>query len=95
MQMNEPIAVRVLEEIRGVQKVYRFANGYGASVVKGEHTYGGSDNLWELAVIKYKSNDSDDLDYELCYKTPITEDVCGHMSDEEVEATINRIRELP
>ena len=28
-----------------------FNNSYGASVVKGEHTYGGRDGLYELAVL--------------------------------------------
>jgi hypothetical protein len=32
-----------------VQKVYKFPNGYGASVVKGSFTFG----LWELVMIKF------------------------------------------
>ena len=33
-----PVDARPLES-GAIQKIYRFANGYGASVVKGDHTY--------------------------------------------------------
>ena len=32
----------------GVQHVYSFSNGYGASVVKHDFSYGGKQGLWEL-----------------------------------------------
>ena len=51
-KIYEPIDARPLES-GAVQKLYKFANGYGASVVKGEHTYGGDEGLWELAVIRF------------------------------------------
>lgn len=38
-------------------KVYKFDNGYGASVVcSPNHSYGGSEGLWELAVLDEKEN---------------------------------------
>jgi hypothetical protein len=37
----------------GVQKEYRFDNGYGASVIQHNYSYGNEQGLWELAVIKW------------------------------------------
>ena len=69
----------------GIQKVYSFPNGYGASVVKHKGSYGGKSGLWELAVLK---------DNELCYTTDITSDVMGHLNDPEVDRILNQISEL-
>jgi len=89
-KIHEPIDARPLES-GAVQKLYRFANNYGASVVKGEHTYGGDEGLWELAVIKFKT----DGDFLLDYSTPITEDVEGHLTDDAVEELLDKIEALP
>jgi hypothetical protein len=70
----------------GVQKVYRFDNGYEASVIQTPFSYGGDEGLWELAV---------KLDGQCCYDTPITDDVEGWLSWEDVEALLARIEELP
>lgn len=70
----------------GVQRVYKFPNGYGASVIKGPYTYGGKKGLWELAVLK---------DDELCYDTDITSDVIGHLNDPEMDAVLRQIERLP
>lgn len=69
----------------GVQHVYAFPNGYGASVIKHDYSYGGKKGLWELAVLK---------DDELCYTTPITEDVIGHLAWDTVEDILTEIQEL-
>ena len=71
----------------GVQKVYKFPNGYGASVIKHDHSYGGSEGLWELAVLG--------TDGELTYETPITSDVIGWLTDEDVDGLLSQINELP
>jgi hypothetical protein len=70
----------------GVQHIYSFPNGYGASVIKHDGSYGGNLGLWELAVL--------DDEGSLCYSTPITSDVIGHLSDEEVILKLNEIRGL-
>jgi hypothetical protein len=88
--IHEPYDARPLDS-GAVQKLYKFANGYGASVVKGEHTYGGDEGLWELAVIKFRT----DGEYALDYTTPITEDVEGHLTDDAVEVLLDRIEALP
>ena len=89
-KIYEPYDARPLES-GSVQKLYRFANNYGASVVKGEHTYGGDEGLWELAVIAFRV----DGDFLLSYDTPITEDVEGHLTDDAVEILLGRIEALP
>jgi len=70
----------------GTQRVYKLPNGYGASVVRHKGSYGYSKGLWELAVL----NEFGELDYT----TPITNDVLGHLSEEEIISKINEIRGL-
>ena len=89
-RIYEPMDARPLES-GAVQKVYRFKNNYGASVVKGEHTYGGDEGLWELAVVTFQT----DGDFNLCYTTPITSDVEGHLSDDAVEELLAKVEALP
>jgi hypothetical protein len=89
-RIYEPMDARPLES-GAVQKLYKFANNYGASVVKGEHTYGGDEGLWELAVIVFDTNG----DFNLCYTTPITTDVEGHLTDDAVEELLAKIDALP
>jgi hypothetical protein len=90
MKIYEPIDARPLES-GAVQKLYRFANNYGASVVKGEHTYGGDEGLWELAVVVFDTGGGFNLDYT----TPITQDVEGHLTDDAVEELLAKIEALP
>ena len=71
-----------------VSRIY-FDNGYGASVVKGQYTYGGSQGLYELAVLKGTPEES-----ELCYETPITEDVLGYLTEADVTEALRQIQEL-
>jgi len=89
-----PVDARPLEN-GAIQKIYRFANGYGASVVKGEHTYGGEEGLWELAVIIFGKGTDNNHTYELVYDTPITQDVEGNLNDDEVEKLLDQIFVLP
>jgi hypothetical protein len=89
-RIYEPIDARPLES-GAVQKLYRFKNNYGASVVKGEHTYGGDEGLWELAVVHFDTSGG----FNLCYTTPITSDVEGHLDDDAVEELLAKIEALP
>lgn len=92
--VREPVIDRVhpSEPYFTTQKIYRFDNDYGASVIHGEYSYGGLLGLWELAVIRFSGEDNGE--FYLVYDTPITGDVLGHLSWEEVEETLNRIEEL-
>jgi hypothetical protein len=74
----------------GEQHVYRFANGYGASVIRGPYTYGGPEGLYELGVIAFDGDE-----WSLTYETPVTSDVLGHLSVSELAETLVRIATLP
>lgn len=71
----------------GIQYIYKAPNGYGASIVQHPFSYGSFDGLWELGVL-----DSND---RLCYDTPITSDVLGYLTEEDVNETLVKISELP
>lgn len=77
----------------GVQRLYRFENDYGASVIRHNSSYGSDEGLWELAVIRYRYPDSGS--YVLVYYTPITDDVIGHLTEPEVEKLLMDIEALP
>jgi hypothetical protein len=70
----------------GVQRIYRFDNDLGASVVRFPYSYGGDSGLWELGVIKFNGDR-----WKLTYETPITSDVLGYLTDEEVASTLDQI----
>lgn len=75
---------------RGVHYVFRFQNGYGASVIKHPYSYGHEEDLWELAVIEH----CDDGKWHIVYETPITDDVIGYQTDEEIVELLQSIKEL-
>ena len=66
--------------------VYEFENGYGASVIKHDASYGGKMGLYEIAVLDSKG--------DFCYTTDITDDVVGYASEETVYETLDRIKSL-
>lgn len=74
----------------GVQGKAFFPNGYGASVVRGPYTYGGDEGLYELAVLRGNSKR-----HSLCYETPITDDVLGHLTEGDVTLVLCAIAGLP
>ena len=69
----------------GIVSRTQFDNGYEVSVVKSEYTYGGSKGLYELAVFK---------DGDICYDTPITDDVIGYLKPEEVTEIMEHVQKL-
>lgn len=82
----------------GLMARMQFLNGYGISVVRfrmfdfslsveplfGSHT--DNENEWEVAVLHYNA---------VCYDTPITDDVIGHLSEDGVTEIMFKIQELP
>lgn len=64
-----------------------FANGYVASVVRHDFSYGGKQGLFEVAVM--------DKDFNILYDTPITNDVVGHLSPDRLVKVLQDIKDLP
>lgn len=71
----------------GYHKTYMFANGYGASVVSNDFSYGGKKGLFEIAVL--------DDSGRITYNTPITGDVVGYLDFDDVVRVLDQIRNLP
>ncbi|MCW2918553.1 MAG: putative bacteriophage protein [Actinomycetia bacterium] len=65
-------------------KVYRFPNGYGASVVAWDTEPA------ELRVVRWHRNQ-----YRLDYSTPITLEAIGRPDDDEIQDLLERVRALP
>lgn len=64
-----------------------FENGFGASVVSHNYSYGGNEGLYELAVLG--------PDGEIHYDNPIANgDVIGYLSEEGVTNYLNEIKKL-
>ena len=70
----------------GVMSRIQFENGFGASVVKTDYTYGGDKGLYELAVL--------DSDGNLTYATSVTDDVIGYLRPEDVTDVMAKIQQL-
>ena len=63
-----------------------FENGYGVSVVSHTYSYGGKDGLFEVAVLGKDGN--------LTYDTPVTNDVIGYLTEEDVTDVMKQVQEL-
>ena len=70
----------------GTQHLIEFPNGYGASIIHGSKHFRAMLGTYEVAVTKYGA---------LCYTTPITDDVMGHRTAEEVAEILHAISLLP
>ena len=77
--------VRYTPRMGGAQWRFSFDNGYGASVITGGIAYCNEAQPYELAVLKHD---------ELCYDTPITDDVIGYLTSDEVYDLLDRIEQL-
>lgn len=68
-----------------------YPNHYGISVIRGPYSYGGKQGLYEIAVLKM----TPEMEYsELCYDTPIANDVVGYLTPEDVTEYMKQIQEL-
>lgn len=70
----------------GIHIRIKFPNGYGASIIKRIGSIGFPRDLWELAVTKGRF---------LTFSTPITNDVIGSLTEDEVRYYLSQIEVLP
>ena len=73
----------------GRQHIYKFPNGYGASVVRNDFSYGSREGLWELAVLRFWEDE-----WDIDYTTKITSDVVGHLTEGQVNRLLRKIKRL-
>lgn len=90
MEMSTEFKFKHNEMLHGFQYVAMFPNRYGISIIKHDYSYGNEDDLFEIAVL-----DGYDGKYvNICYDTPITDDVIGSLKEEEVLKIAKDISEL-
>jgi len=70
----------------GIRARHQFENGYSASVVRFNGSYGYEQGLYELAVMNAGG---------LVYDTPVTDDVLGNLTENDVTAALAQIAALP
>ena len=70
----------------GVVARITFENGYGASIAQTPFSYGGDEGLYELAVL--------DSNGQLTYSTPVTDDVEGRLTEDDVTKLLEQIQKL-
>lgn len=87
MLTDEHLVLERANDIGGVQRVYRFSNGYGLSLINlpMAHAY---PFAWEAAVLKDVPEDGHGG--EIDYTTPLTEDVEVFATDAEANEFIKR-----
>lgn len=77
------------EGLGGIQAVCIFPNGYGASVIQGFGSYGNERGLYELAVVNVVEGG-----WALCYSSPLTDDVFGNLTEDDVSHYLAEIEAL-
>ena len=85
--MNEYL-IETNKIMGGIQKVYQFPNGYGASVIKHKGSYGYQKGLWEVAPLD-ENKEFIGMSY-----LDWNDDVKGHLNDPEVDRILRRIEQL-
>jgi hypothetical protein len=75
--------------IAHIRAEHFFPNGYGVSVVRFPGSYGCEQGLYEVAVLKGTADN-----FELCYDTPVADDVLGHRDEQDVEVIMEEVESL-
>jgi hypothetical protein len=73
----------------GIAAHHFYPNGYGVSVVQFPGSYGYEEGLYEVAILKGLEED-----WEICYDTPITDDVIGYQSVEDIDNLLSQVESL-
>lgn len=80
-----PAKVITHEYLGGVQYLFQFLNGYGASVIRHRGSYGFDLGLWELGLIEW-----DGEEWELIYNDDFV-DVLGWLNENDVNRKLHHI----
>lgn len=83
------------ERLGGAHYIFKFPNGYGASVIKHIGSYGFRQDLWELAAIKFyglteRMHDPDG--WHLWYIEKLDLCIEGYLTDERVRKLLGDIK---
>lgn len=81
---QHPNAVSIFGSFKSQARV-DFNNGYGVSVVNGAGAYSDDMKPYEVAVFK---------DGDICYDTPITNDVIGYCDNDDVTEIMIKVQQL-
>lgn len=79
--------------VGGMQAIYRFPNGYGASIIRHGGSNGASAGLWELVVLRIQGGTM--WQWSIDYSTPVTDDVIGGLAPTDVDSLLDHIAALP
>ena len=71
---------------KGISATVEFPNGWGASIVQNDASYGGKSNLFEIAVL--------DSDGNINSQTDITDDVLGWQDEDDIDKVLTAISKL-
>ena len=71
----------------GVQAIAEFPNGFGASIIKSDSSFGGKSGLFELAVLDNETGNINST-------TDITDDVIGWQDESDIDRILNAISML-
>ena len=96
--MYTPLKEQCLDELKEMSNEFKvfplnngfcygaiFPNNYGISIIKHDGSYGRECDEWEIGVLR---------NGKLCYTTPITDDVIGWLTDDEVMEVARNIAKL-
>ena len=72
-------------EYSNYDRIFKFKNGYGASVVRNEFTYGGKNGLYELVLLTFHPGG---------YSTYIDGTEIGHLTPRQVALKLREISKM-
>ena len=73
----------------GIQAKHFFDNGYGVSVVRFPGSYGFSENLYEVAILRGTKDN-----WKMAYDTPITDDVEGYCDEQDIHNILKKVQSI-
>ena len=85
MSLFESLEWKESKTPKGIYATMDFDNGFTASVIRNEMSYGNAQGLYELAVLK---------DGSVTSETDITDDVLGWQDEKDIERILNAMSKM-